>query len=194
MAKPKSETGESHGHPTNGATPAPHPSEQKVKIAGVIFSAPAPFQAGHILSHDEAGVLNQTLAENLRNNFSRTVETAKEEAVKARGEGAALEQHELDKLALTFAGYAESYKFGVRRVASMAVDPVEREARKIARAAIEAKLRENNVEKPAKERMEELVTQLIGKRPEITAEAKRRVDAVKAAASVSLDDIMGSAA
>lgn len=189
--------------PQNGAATeqpaetAPSDGTQKIKISGVIFSAPAPFQKGHVLTSEEAGVLNQTFSENLRNNFSKTVDKAKEATGKAEDGTTALplSQAALDALASEFATYASNYKFGTRRVGTFApVDPVEREARRIAKQAIESKLREQSKDKPAKDVMEQWITTLLSKRPDMTEEARKRVAAIAEAANFSLDELAPAAA
>lgn len=161
----------------------------RVKISGVIFDAPQPYLEGHVCNSAEAHTLNQTLRENLRNNFTGQVDAVKEKAVKERGEGATLTEHELAALAAKFAEYSSSYRFGERKAGVVTLDPIERESRKIARGILETAIREKGAEKPPKEKMEDLISQLVEKNPAIGEEAKRRVAAVQAAASVSLGDL-----
>lgn len=97
---------------------------QEVLIQGRTFIAPAPYVEGHVINAHEAAALNQTLAENLRNNFA------------ARMKRAADEERELTQS--DFDEYAATYSFGVRqpRGPSPLRDPVRTEERKLAAAAI----------------------------------------------------------
>ena len=54
----------------NGST-----EQRRIKVEGLIFNAPAPYRQGHILNENEANTLNQTFAENLRNNFAKKVKS-----------------------------------------------------------------------------------------------------------------------
>jgi hypothetical protein len=113
-----------------------------ITVAGMIFAAPAPYTEGHTLTANEAAVLNQTLAENLRNNFASQVKKAVDAAAV---EGA----EPVDEAALSeaFTTYVAGYEFGVRRTGSgggrVTLDPIDREALKLAiekvKAAIKAK-------------------------------------------------------
>lgn len=109
------------------------PAVESITIQGFEFTAPAPYNEGHVLTAVEAGVLNQTFQENLRNNFAGRVKAAKE--ADALGEGnegyVALN---IDELRTEFAEYAAEYKFGVRRAgATVTRDPV------MARAMVQAR-------------------------------------------------------
>lgn len=101
-------------------------STQTIKIQGRDFTVPAPYGEGHVLSAVEAAVLNQTFAENIRNNVAGKMKAATE-----KGEAFS------DDEALA---YANSYAFGVRAVRTPS-DPVESEFRKLARKFIEDTLR-----------------------------------------------------
>ena len=105
----------------------------ELTIEGVKLSAIAPYQAGHPLTEAEASVLNQTFRENLRNNMAGKISSMLEEAEKVGG-----------KLNLTDAqsaldAYTAGYEFGVRKAgggAPRVSDPIEREARSIARSKV----------------------------------------------------------
>ena len=94
-----------------------------ILIQGLEFSVPAPYNPGpHELTEGEAKTLNQTLAENLRNNFAGKMKDG------------AIPEAELDS---KFAEYAASYAFGVRAGGGGGSrDPVEVEAMNLARDAI----------------------------------------------------------
>jgi hypothetical protein len=113
---------------------------KEITIAGQTFVAPAPYAAEHVLTEMEAKVLNQTLIENLRNNFATRVKQG-QSTEEAHAEIAAATQADFD-------AYVASYEFGVKRSggrSSQPVDPVEKEARKIAREKVVAALKGKGV-------------------------------------------------
>lgn len=89
---------------------------KSITIQGIAFNAPSPYVAGHVLTEVESEVLNQTFAENLRNNFAPQVKDAK------ATNGEKLSSTVIDALQDEFELYAKSYQFGVRRVGE--IDPV----------------------------------------------------------------------
>jgi len=74
----------------------------QITIQGKPFRVPVRYAAGHVLNEGEASALNQTLHENLRNNFAKKVN----EGVEAGLPDETLQQ-QLDD-------YASDYQFGVR--------------------------------------------------------------------------------
>lgn len=180
-------------------------------IQGIHFTAPTPFAEGHVCSLEESRALNQTFGENLRNNFASVVRDAKVKAATDAGTitaespkadvDAAVSNVTLDDTTVAalkekFAAYSAEYKFTAKRQSRAPVDPVEREAFKLAKAAVETKLREKNIDKKAlKEgQLESLVTSLLAKVPDYREEAKRRVEAMKSTANTALDDLFADAA
>ena len=108
-----------------------------ITIQGLDFAVHSPYSEGHKLTAEEAGVLNQTFHENLRNNFAGTVKSKKEE------HGDELPSNVISQLQEEFAAYADDYKFGVRRVGMRApADPIEAEAFKMVKDLIRLKIRE----------------------------------------------------
>lgn len=167
---------------------------KNVTISGETFQIAAPYEAGHQLNEAEASVLNQTFLENIRNNAAGRIKAAKEVAEKAGaqfsldtpigGEG----EDSGKTLRQIITEYASNYEFGVRtgRTAEP-VDPVEREARVIAREAIGAKLRANGVKrKDVSEEAYEDALAKYSKMPVIIKEAQRRV---KVRAEIGLDEL-----
>lgn len=150
-------------------------TETKNKIiAGIEFPISQPYAAGHQLTDVEARVLNQVRAENIANNMRKIV--------REKGEAAAEE----------VAAYDASYTFtvpstGTRRT----VDPVEREARAIARDAIRTRLAEDNRRlkdiDPAK--LNAAIDTLIETNEEIIKIARKRVADKAKAAETSLGDL-----
>lgn len=175
----------------NGSNPA---TAQSITIQGLEFEAPQPFAEGHVLTAGQASALNQTFAENLRNNFAPNVKKAMAEYRKTNGlaEDAEVAVTSLDHDALQaeFDKYADEYEFGVRRAGGLRTptDPVAREAHRIAQERVKAALNKNNVKlsSVSKEKMGELITKLIAKDPAINEEAKRRVSAI---ADIALESI-----
>ena len=97
---------------------------QPIQIQGVMFDCPAPYSAGHVLTENEATALNGVLSENLRNNF----------AMQMKRSETPLTQHAFDT-------YAATYAFGKRATGSKTVhNPVDKEERSLAKAAILASL------------------------------------------------------
>lgn len=101
-------------------------------IEGKNFEISQPYEEGHVISAIEARVLNQTRSENIGNN----VRAKLKEAVEAGRSDA--------ELAAMVAEVDASYVFtaaGTRAAARL--DPYEREARKLARELVKAKLAES---------------------------------------------------
>lgn len=161
-----------------------------ITVQGLTLQAPAPYTEGHTLIANEAAVLNQTLAENLRNNFASVVAKAvKDAGVKDVSE---LPAEKTSALQAEFDKYVETYEFGVHRSGVRVVDPIEREAIAIAEEAIKTALRQRNLKVTGeggvgKEKFNELVAQFAG-REDIRKEAERRV---KNASKISLGDLLG---
>lgn len=112
-------------------------STKEITIAGVAFTAPQPYIAGHPLTDGEAKALNQVLAENLRNNFASKVKAALNGAEELTADQKATLDDE-------FGAYASAYEFNATtvRASRAAVDPVEAEAIKIAKQVVSVKLKE----------------------------------------------------
>ena len=103
-------------------------------IAAETFSVYQPYAEGHALTANEAASLNQTYAENIRNNFAKTVKTAKE----AGSFDAAAIQAALDV-------YMSKYEFGARVSSGPRAaggDPVLARAVELARERVQKKIRE----------------------------------------------------
>jgi len=169
---------------------------EEFTIQGLTFAVPQPYVAGTLeLTEGEASALNQTFAENIRNNFSGVIQQAEVDYRKANGlaEGAEVPKDQLDKdgLATKLSEYAKTYEFGVRSVrgARIPMDPVGREAYRIAGELIRNALKSKNVklDSVSKEWMAQAVKDLVEAQPDITAEAKRRVDSAAAFALASLN-------
>lgn len=148
----------------------------EITIKGLTFRAPAPFSEGHVLRENEASVLNQTLAENLRNNFASKVEAAKKAAEEAGTEV------DLAALQTEFDTYAVSYDFGVRQPGSGVArtsDPVLREAINIAAKKIREALKKkgHNLKDIPNEKIREMAKQAVAQHPELMERARVIVEA-----------------
>lgn len=159
-------------------------AEMSIIIQGIPFECGAPFKAGDILSDTQAKALNQTRAENLRNNFAKTVAEAKE---KAGADG--LPDTELDELKDKFEEYASKYEFAGSRQSRAPVDPVLRTAERLARNLIAAAAKGAKIEIKSQPEgwLEAKVKELLGKRPDIMEEAKQQVERSRALAALAID-------
>lgn len=173
----------------------------EITIQGGTFSYPRPYLAGpHTLTEGEASTLNQTLGENLRNNFAAVIRGKFEDYRKANNmaEDADVGIDVLDKDALDdeFSSYAEKYEFGVRQASAgprTPTDPVGKEANKIAWDRIKTMLTAKGIKLDSvdKEKRASLIQQVIEKYPDVREEAQRRVDA---AANIAIEGLEGLAA
>ena len=151
-----------------------------ITVQGIVLQAIFPYTEGHELNSNEAAVLNQTLVENLRNNFANEVNEAIE---KAGG------KDEIDQAALqaSFDKYMEVYEFGVRRGGGFVGDPVAREARAIALDTAKGllKAKGHKLADVDKATMNALIEKVLAKKPEIFKLAQRRVEEKASIASAS---------
>lgn len=130
------------------------------------FQIPRPFSEGHVCTNSEAGVLNQILAENTRNNWSDRVKKAVED-----------ESFDQAKMQAEIDEYLENYDFGVRRGRGP-TDPVEREALNMAKDIVKNALREKGFKLADVDTddINRLAEEAVAANPDITKEAKRRVE------------------
>lgn len=153
-----------------------NPAVSDVTIEGLVFKIPSPFAEGHVVTANEAAALNQTFRENIRNNFASKAKSGKE-----AGTSPEALQADLDK-------YISEYEFGVRHGGGGArvVDPIEREVRDIATAAVLAALQKAGVAKKdvSKEQLKQKVDEAIEKYgPKLRQKAKAAVEARNSALS-----------
>jgi len=108
-------------------------SEVQKTINGLQFEISEPYAEGHTISAIEARVLNQTRSENIGNNARAKI--------KEMQEGGSSEQDIADYVS----GLDQNYVFTAAGVsASRKLDPVEREANKIARELLRAHLAQDS--------------------------------------------------
>lgn len=151
-----------------------------ITIQGHIFHVSAPYSEGHTLTANEAIALNRVRAENIRNNTASLV--AKYNSDENGGY-----DHEAAQSAV--AAYDAEYNFSGARLGRTPVDPVEREATRIAKEKITQALASKGiaVKSLVAGRFDSLVENLLAKRPEIRVEAKRRL----AEAAEAAGDVLG---
>lgn len=162
------------------------------KLSG--FHVTDKYAPGHILNLEEASALNQLLRENLRNNYAKEVEGAIEKATK---EERALSAEEISALRDNFHSYAATYTFASKREPKAPFDPIKREAHKIASSMVLEALAKKGKKKAdlAEGIFDKLISDTVERNINgVMDEAKRRVEATKAAASDSLGDLLGDLA
>ena len=155
----------------------------QITIQGQTFKVPLRYSAGHTLNEGEAGALNQTLHENLRNNFAKKVA----EGVEA---GVPLEtlQQQLDD-------YASEYQFGVRTGGGgFRGDPVMTLAMNVAREVVRNAIKLKNLDQeewPAT-RISSAAKALLdsqGDDGKILQTARKQVEAEKEAAKEAMTSV-----
>jgi len=175
----------------------------EITIQGYTFTAPLRYSEGHTLSANEAGALNQTYHENLRNNFASSVKKRVEELYGVKDadgkvsvpEDAELTEEQLAELQAEFSTYAQAYEFGARRSggARTPSDPVEREALNLAKMAIRQALKAQN-KKAEPDAIAAAAKQLVDTQPQWKETAARRVAEQQAIAEAGLGDVLGGMA
>ena len=98
-------------------------------IKGITVQFDPLYEEGHVLNANEAATLNQTLGENLRNNFADTAED-----MVAEGKS-------LSEIQSAFTAYAAIYKFGERKGGFRVGDPILRLALNKAKEKVRERLR-----------------------------------------------------
>lgn len=149
---------------------------KEITIKGTVLKVIAPYAEGHVLTSGEANVLNQTLAENLRNNFAERVTKALE-----AGDTSTL-QTELD-------AYIAEYEFGHRRAGAPAVDPVTKIAIQMAKDAVKNALTKagKNPKDYTAEQIAALAQGAVDKNPIFRQRAEEEHNRRKAAAQAMLE-------
>ena len=160
----------------------------EITVQNIGFTISAPYAEGHVLTKAEAGVLNQTRAENLRNNFAGVIKKKLEEIGKEEPPRSELSDDELGTLRAQFEEYESTYEFQGKRSTRAPVDPVRREAVKIARETITAALKKKNLtpSQLVEGKMDQLINDYLSANPSVMDEAKARVEKVKAEAADAL--------
>lgn len=152
---------------------------KKISISGETFEVNEPYSEGHTITAIEAKVLNQTRAENIGNNFRADVKKARENG------------QDLTELRAKLAEYDDQYTFSMGGSIRQPVDPVEREARKIARDAIKAQLASEGrkIKDVDPERLEAAIDQVAVQDDVLKLAKKRVADLKRNVAAVALGDL-----
>lgn len=179
-------------------TSAPAAAEvPTITIQGLTFQYTAPYAEGQLLTANLAGALNNLRGENLRNNFASKIKAKLEPKDGPKREATDLTPDEVTALGADFAAYDQAYELSGKRVAKAAVDPVEREAIRIAKEQVDAALRRKGIEKKALAdgQYDGYVTSLLERNPAIREEARAYIERVRSAAAGAMaDDLLGAAA
>ena len=152
---------------------------KSITVLGMTVEIQVPYSEGHTLNSAEASVLNQTFAENVRNNTAKQVK----EKLEAGDQAGA---------AAIVAKYASEYVFNERTAATAVartVDPVEKEALAIAKAKVHAAIEKKGgkVKDYDKEQLKAKIAE-VAAYPNVRAAAEAEV-AAKNKRLAKLDDI-----
>lgn len=153
-------------------------ANQKVTIQSVNFVIPCPYIAGPCeLTQGEADALNQTYAENIRNNFAAQMKRGAEE-----NPPRSLTQDDLD-------AYVADYAFGIRRSAGPR-DPVGTEERRLALAAAKSLVAQRGLDwKSLGDEKQDSIVDKIVESGQLRARAEEIVKARQDAAAVQNIDL-----
>lgn len=156
---------------------------KQIVIAGESFDVPDAealgYTEGHVCTAAEARSLFQTRCENIGNNMRKTVQ-------------AAIESGKLDEARNTVAQYANEYTFAMPGAGGggRKMDPVEREARNLARASLKDHLAKQGrkLKDVPEDKLEAAIDKVI-EQNDLMAKAKKIVAARQKAGAETLDDI-----
>lgn len=157
-------------------------SERTLTIAGAMLTMTRAFSAGHVLTEAEAYHLSQTLAENCRNGFASKVKAVVAAGAEATPEQTVALQKDFDKFVADY-----TFTMGGGRI----VDPVEREANRLAGIIVDAQLAKLGKKKSVYLKDEEGKAKYaaniakVAANPEVQSKAKKSVaEAAKLGASI----------
>lgn len=155
---------------------------REITISEVTLNVISPFREGDVLNAEQANVLNQTLAENLRNNFAATVKATKEAA-------GGVENVDVSALQNVLNEYTKEYEFGARRSSGIAVNPIEKIAISLARDVVKKTLKSQGKDLKAfsAEQLTDLAKGAVAKYPHFMQKAEAIHAAKKEAGSEALD-------
>lgn len=152
---------------------------KKITVGGQQFEINQPYVEGHVLTAVEARVLNQVRSENIGNNFRKVVKEAGEDAAK------------LSKAAEDIAAYDAKYTFAMGGSTREPIDPVDREARRLAAAAVKAKVEEKGHKfkdwKEANAEKYEALVEEVSQRESVIKQAKQIVKARSASGAADIE-------
>lgn len=157
-------------------------------IGGNTFKVKVPYKAGHVLNENEASVLNQTYKENVRNNVAGKIKGASDQHEKS--EDANKGEFSIDTFTVpgetegssmtlreALQSYADAYEFGQRTSRTPEpVDPVQREARVIARQMLAEAFKAEGIKlKDVPDDTYDQALSELASTDDVQAEASRRV-------------------
>lgn len=157
-----------------------------ITIHSIQFEATAPYADGHICTAVEAAVLNSARHENLRNNFGKKLSALLQAAGIPPGE--APNQVLVEGLRAEFRAYDARYTFSAPLPPRRSLDAVGRAAYNIAKDIVTAALRKRDL--APSDLSEGLFDQhiaAVAAKPEVRAEAERRVNATRSIAADALE-------
>lgn len=164
-------------------------SARQITINGLAFDVPQPYAEGHQLNEAEASTLNQTYAENIRNNVAGRIKLFLKNASLEKVED--LTEEQIGKIRADASEYIAAYTFSGagRGGPRMPADPVGKETFKIAADVVRTKLKAKGMKAAdlPEGRFDEFVAKVIEANPAIREEAERRVAAAKAASETLFD-------
>lgn len=162
---------------------------REISVQGLAVTVKQPYTEGHVITPSEAYALNQTFAENIGNNVRALINKLLKEHTKDKIEE--LPHEVLRALRAKAEEYSDSYEFSIsgRGGPRAPVDPVAREAFKIAGDILRGHLKKKEIKLAdlPEGKFEELVQGILTKNPQIEEEAKRRVENRKELADSLLD-------
>ena len=161
---------------TNEAAPADN--DKTITIQSESFTISTPYSEGHPITAVEARVLNQTWLENIANSQRKAIKEAKEEGT-----------FDLKVARKAVADYAAEYSFATGVPAGRrTLDPIQKEARAIARNLISAKLKDagKKMKDQDKAKLATAVDQW-AEHPKVIAAATKVVKEREELANLSLD-------
>jgi len=140
---------------------------RNITIQSAEFSVPAPYAEGHTLTVNEAAVLNQVLAENIRNNSAKTIASMKEAGKTAEEMQAAVDE------------YIAGYEFGVKRSGGgRTTDPVRAKAIELATKKVKDALlaKGSKLKDVGNDRIRELAIKAVEQHPVLMEQASQIVE------------------
>jgi len=165
----------------------PDTPRRDITVRGAILSTPTPYFEGHTLEVNEAGVMNQTWCENLRNNFAPMVEKFysdvgawDKETDKATRQ---LTPSEVNALQQDFDKYVDGYEFGVRTGGRAPLDPVMAQAIQLAELQVKKAIKAKglSISEIGREKIRSLCEEAVQKNPKFLSKAAEIVAARQAA-------------
>lgn len=155
--------------------------KREITIQGETFTVNQPYAEGHALTGPEAKALNQVRAENIRNNLASKVKKANNPE----------DETTMEEVVAFAKKYDKEYDFSIAAGGGgrAALDPVEKEARKVARKVLtdNIKAQGGNVKDYDKDSLTTMVNDLAATNADIIAEAKKRVKAAEGLSEIKLD-------